>query len=163
MVKNILLGVLGLGIIIFGGLLFWEVQKTHALRAQLAVASKMPPAGPTAKRSGRAPIILSKGTNLKTTPLFQYAFQIAPGDLSDSAKKALVGWTITTEKKSDGSVVVTLTPKDSDDQDQQYTVKSGQVLYFIEQTPADDKSDLDTDLNYRDDYGIVTDASGLIQ
>ena len=162
MVKNILLGILGFGVIILGGLLFLEVQKTHALRAQLA-SSKMPPAGPNAKGSGRAPIILSKGTNLKTTPLFQFAFQIAPGALSDASKKALIGWNIDSKTQVDGSIVVTLMPKDSDDQDQQYTIKAGQVLYFIEQTPADDKSDSDKDLNYRDDYGIVTDSSGAIQ
>jgi hypothetical protein len=42
-------------------------------------------------------------------------------------------------------------------------VKPGQILYFIEQTPADDIQDSDTDLNYRDDYGIITDANGIIQ
>lgn len=121
----------------------------------------MPPAGPNAK--GRGPIIISKGMNLKTTPLFQFAYQIAPGDLSTQAKQALVGWNIDSKTQSDGSIVVTLTPKDSEDQSQVYTVKSGQTLYFIEQTLSDDKADQDKDLNYRDDYGLIVDQNGIVQ
>ena len=122
----------------------------------------MPPAGPNAKGRG-APIILGKGANLKTSPIFKYAYQIAPGDLSTDTKQALVGWNIKTQNQNDGSILVTLTPKDSEDQNQQYTVKSGETLYFIEQTPIDDKAGQDKDLNYRDDYGIIVDSSGIIQ
>ena len=163
MFRNIIIGVLVIAVVAEGLWIWKEKEKIATLSAQVASSSKMPPAGPNAKGSGRAPIILSKGTNLKTSPIFQYAFQIAPGTLSDAAKKALIGWNITSKTQADGSTIVTLTPKDSDDQNQQYIIKSGQVLYFIEQTPSDDKNDSDTDLNYRDDYGIVTDASGVIQ
>lgn len=120
-----------------------------------------PPAGPNFR--GRGPIIMSMGMNLKTSPIFKYAYQIAPGELSNASKKALVGWNINVQNQNDGSTTVTLTPKDSSDQNQQYTIKSGQTLYFIEQTPSDDKSDQDKDLNYRDDYGIIVDSSGIIQ
>lgn len=161
--RNLLIVVLVVAVVGEGLWIWKEKEKIATLSSQVASSSKMPPAGPNAKGSGRAPIILSKGTNLKTSPIFQYAFQVAPGTLSDAAKKALIGWTIASKTQIDGSIVVTLTPKDSDDQNQQYTVKSGNVLYFIEQTPSDDKDDSDTDLNYRDDYGIVTDANGVIQ
>lgn len=123
----------------------------------------MPPAGPNARGRGGPPMMMSKGMNLKTSPLFKYAYQIAPGDLSDSTKQALVGWTVSSKNQADGSLLVTLTPKDSSDQYQEYVIKSGQTLYFIEQTPSDDKQDQDQDLNYRDDYGIIVDSSGIIQ
>lgn len=126
-------------------------------------SGNFPPAGPNARGRGGPPVIMSKGMNLKTSPLFKYAYQIAPGDLSASAKQALTGWAVKSETQADGSLLVTLTPKDSDDQYQQYLVKTGQTLYFIEQTPSDDKADSDTDLNYRDDYGIIVDSSGAIQ
>jgi hypothetical protein len=124
-------------------------------------ANVLPPAGPNAK--GRGPIVMSSGTNLKTSPLFQYAYQIVPSNASVNTKEALIGFAITTQDQNDGSIVVTLTPKDSEGQSQLYTVKSGQTLYFIEQTPADDKADQDKDLNYRDDYGIIVDSNGIIQ
>lgn len=167
MVKNIVITVLVIAVIAEGYFLY----KSHTAMKQQQMAmtpstqqKNMPPAGPNAlRRGGGAPIMLGKGDNLKTSPLMKYAYQIAPGSLSADAQKALVGWKIATAKAADGSIVVTLTPSDSDDQNQQYTVKTGQILYFIEQTPADDKADQDKDLNYRDDYGIITDESGIIQ
>ena len=126
-------------------------------------SDNFPLAGPNARGRGGPPVIMSKGMNLKTSPIFKYAYQIAPGDLSASAKQALTGWSVKSETQSDCSLLVTLTPKDSDDQYQQYLVKTGQTLYFIEQTPSDDKADSDTDLNYRDDYGIIVDSGGVIQ
>jgi len=168
MVKNIIIVVLVIVVLGEGFYLWQQHQQKSAIQQQLAMTqtnrqSSMPPAGPNAKRRGGAPIILSKGDNLKTSPLFKFAYQIAPGSVSTDAQKALVGWKIATTKAADGSITVTLKPSDSDDQSQQYTIKSGNILYFIEQTPVDDKADQDKDLNYRDDYGIITDASGVIQ
>ena len=140
-----------------------KISSQAAMMSAVPSATHMPPAGPNAKGRGGAPLIMSKGMNLKTSPLFQYAYQIAPGDLSTSAKQALVGWAVTSKTQADGSLLVTLTPKDSDDQYEQYIVKSGETLYFIEQTPSDDKADQDKDLNYRDDYGIIVDSTGIIQ
>jgi len=133
-------------------------QKTIATTVS---ADSIPPAGPDAKGGGL--IVMSRGMNLKTSPLFQYAYQIVPNDASVNTKEALVGYSFTTQDQSDGSTVVTIAPKDSESQNQVYTVQSGQTLYFIEQTLADDKADQDKDLNYRDDYGIVTDSNGIIQ
>ena len=167
MIKNIIIVVLALAVL-GEGYLVWKHHEQAAVQAQTAMTQTpsqrtMPPAGPNAMRKGGAPIMLGKGDNLKTSPLFKYAYQIAPGAIPDSSKKALTGFTVTSKQNSDGSTTVSLTPKDSDDQSQQYTVKSGNTLYFIEQTPVDDKADQDKDLNYRDDYGIITDSSGVIQ
>lgn len=160
--KNIVIAVLVLALLAEGALVLRYRGEFHTARAQAAKLVSMPPAGPNAKGAGR-PILLTKGMNLKSTPLFKYAFQIAPGDLSTEAKHAVTGWNITAQNQSNGSTVVTLIPKDSDDTAQQYTIKPGQTLYFIEQTPTDDKADQDKDLNYRDDYGLVTDSQGNIQ
>ena len=163
MTKNIVIGVLVLLLVAEAGYFLVKRQSYHQQLAVLSAAQSrpaLPPAGPSAK--GKGPIMLSKGANLKTSPLFQFAYEIFP-TASVSATSHMTGFTMATAVQKDGSTVVTLTPKDSQDQDQQYTVQKGQVLYFIEQTPMDDKSDNDTDLNYRDDYGIVTDASGVIQ
>lgn len=111
----------------------------------------------------RQQIIISKGINFNTTPMFSSAYQVVPGPVSAEAQKALTGFSIKTQSQNDGSMLVTFAPKDSEDQMQQYIVKKGQLLYFIEQTPADDKADSDKDLNYRDDYGIITDANGIVQ
>jgi hypothetical protein len=163
MVKNIVIAVLILAVL-GEGYFLW---KQHTASQEMAMSqstntNNVPAAGPNAKRRGGAPIIMSKGMNLKTSPLFKFAYQIAPS-MSPDAQKALVGWKITTASQSGGSTTISLTPTDSDDQSQQYTVKTGETLYFIEQTPVDDKAGQDKDLNYRDDYGIIVDANGIIQ
>ncbi|HEX7042701.1 MAG TPA: hypothetical protein VF189_05620 [Patescibacteria group bacterium] len=162
MLKNVAIGVLLLIVIVEGFFIFRYRGEFHAARDQITKMITMPPAGPNARGGGK-PITLGKGTDLKSTPLFKFAYQIAPGTISDNSKKVLTGWNVTTDEQADSSTVVTLTPKDSDDQNQSYTIKSGQILYFIEQTPSDDKTDSDKDLNYRDDYGIITDSKGIIQ
>ena len=168
MIKNIIIVVLVIAVLGEGYFLY---QSHTALKMQQQLAmtamqhpSNMPPAGPNAMRKGgKAPIMLGKGQNLKTSPLFKFAYQIVPGSLSADAQKALIGWKIKTDKAESGATVATLTPSDSEDQSQIYTVATGDTLYFIEQTPVDDKADQDKDLNYRDDYGIITDSSGVIQ
>ena len=166
MVKNVIIILLVIVAIAEGYFLY---QSHTALKMQQQTAmtqttqqKSLPPAGPNARGAGR-PVIMSKGMNLKTSPLFKFAYQIAPGSMSAEAQKALAGWKIKTEKAESGATVVTLTPSDSEDQSQIYTVATGDTLYFIEQTPVDDKADQDKDLNYRDDYGIITDSSGVIK
>lgn len=107
--------------------------------------------------------ILTKGAKFQDSPLFKFAYKIVPGDLSDDVKSVLTGFSINKQNMSDGSILVKLAPKDSDDQNQQYTIKPGETLYFIEQTPADDKQDQNKDLNLRDDYGVIVDQNGIVQ
>lgn len=160
--KNIVIVILAVIVVLEGIMLMRAKSSVSETSNQSARKVTPPSAGPNAKGRGR-PIILSRGMNFKSTPLFQYAYQVAPGALSASAKKALVGFNISSQTQADGSIIVTLTPKDSEDQNQLYNVKPGQTMYFVEQTPVDDKADSDTDLNYRDDYGIIVDQNGIIQ
>ncbi|HET9946619.1 MAG TPA: hypothetical protein VFQ63_01010 [Patescibacteria group bacterium] len=163
MVKNIAIAVLVI-LLLGESVYLLEKKMTFSVGDERienhTVYPSLPPAGSNMK--GRTQVIIGKGTNLKKTPLAQFAYQVAP-TMTDAAKKVITGFSITSQSQSNGSTVVTFTPKDSDDQDQQYTIKSGQTLYFIEQTPVDDKVDQDKDLNYRDDYGIITDANGIVQ
>ena len=162
MTKNIVIGILVLLLVAETGYLLVKRQSYHQQIAALMVSKKQnsfPPVGPA---KGAKLVILSKGANLKTSPLFHFAYEIAP-TMSDAAKTHVTGFSIVSKTQADGSLLVTLTPKDSTDQSQQYTVQKGQTLYFIEQTPFDDKTNSDTDLNYRDDYGVITDANGIVQ
>ncbi len=157
MKKNIAIALLLLVIIVETGYIVTKKVVTKAAN-EMAESKVMPTSAPRP-----VPVFLTKGDNLLTSQMAKFVHKIDPNNLSDDAKKATVGFAITSKTQTDGSTVITLTPKDSDDQNQQYTLKIGQVLYFVEMTPADDKKDADKDLNYRDDYGIITDANGVMQ
>jgi hypothetical protein len=141
----------------------YALKKRHdlsQLREQMMASSGQPT---QQKSPGPKPMLLEKGMKLADNPIAQFATKIAPGDLTDSAKAVMTGFNMTSKPQADGSVIVSLMPKDSDDQAQQYTVKKGETLYFIEQTPVDDNADKDVDMNYRDDYGVIVDANGIVQ
>ena len=161
--KNLIIGLLLLVVVIESGYLLWGRNSSYRGMMQTAsgASGTMPAAGPNA-RGGRQ-MMLTKGQVLKNSPIFQYAYQLVPGPIPDATKKAMTGFSVQEAAQPDGSTLVTLMPKDSEDQKQEYTVKKGQMLYFIEQTPADDQADKDLDLNYRDDYGIITDGNGIVQ
>lgn len=156
MVKNIVLVLLVVLVVVESYLLF---SRRSLMKSQTARLVNQ--AGNTRPGASHMPF-LTKGDNLFDSPLYKFAYQIVPGDLSASSERALYGWNIKQEKQLDNSILVTLTPKDSDDQNQQYTVKTGNTLYFIEQTPADDKSG-NVDKNLRDDYGVIVDGNGIVQ
>lgn len=153
--KNLIIVVLALLAIGEGYLLYKNYSNKPKSEATETTSSAKPSPAP------RIPF-LTKGMKLADWPMSKFAYQIAPGDLSVGAQSALSGWTIKSTSQSDGSLLVSLTPKTSDDQSQQYTVKKGEILYFVEMTPVDDK-DVNTDTNLRDDYGVITDAQGIVQ
>ena len=95
-----------------------------------------------------------------TSPDYSASVQIFPGELSDTAKMYLANFDMNTQAQSDGSTIVSLTPKGGSGPVQKYTVKSDQVLYFVEKFPGDDSND--NDLNMNDDYGVIVDSNGFI-
>lgn len=157
MKKNITIALLLLIVVVETGYILTKKVVTKTAE-ELTEAKTMPSVTPRP-----APIFLTKGDNLLTSPMMKFVHKIDLNNLSDDAKKATIGFAINSHAQEDGSTIITLTPKDADDQNQQYILKSGQVLYFVEMTPGDDKKDADKDMNYRDDYGIITDAKGIIQ
>jgi len=156
MYKNIVIVGLVLVVAVETG---YIVMKRNSASQPVMVQSNTSPS-PSSKPK---PMMVSKGQKLADSPLGQYAYQIVPGPISADATKAIVGFNVKSQVLADGSTQVDLIPKDSEDQYQRYVLKKGELLYFVEMTPADDKADSDKDLNYRDDYGIITDANGIIQ
>jgi len=93
---------------------------------------------------------------------FQYAYKIFSGALSDQAKQAMAGFAFTTKAMSDGSTQITLTSQNQFYKTQQYVVKPGYSLYFIERMMGDDDATNDTDAKFTDDSAIVVDPQGYI-
>ena len=165
--KNIVIVVLALIVL---GETGYIVMRRHGLTASAMPQTYGHAGGPSGMMPSGAPpsgapkpMMAGKGQKLSDSPLAKYAYQIVPGPMSDATKAVLTGFDVKTTAMADGSTQVDLVPKDSDDQYQRYVVKKGQIMYFVEMTPADDKTDSDKDMNYRDDYGLITDANGIIQ
>ncbi len=158
MVKNIVILVL---VVLAAGEGYFLMHKSNGPMVQGAERENAQQPRPSG--APNRPPILGKGDKLMGSPLEKFAFKIAPGDIPPESQAKLTGFAVKSTKLADGSEQVSLTPKDADDQFQQYTVKPGQVLYFIEMTGSDDVGSQDLDKNYRDDYGMITDANGVIQ
>ena len=124
--------------------------------------AQRPESPPPASPSGRPPV-LSRGEKLTDSALFKYAFKVFPGNLSADAQKATNGFTIEKQAQADGSTLVKFIPRESSYQAEQFMVKPGYSLYFVEQSGFDDNLDKGTDINLRDDYGIIVDADGVVQ
>jgi hypothetical protein len=152
--KNVIIVLLALVVIVEGYVLMSKKSAPVALGVTTQIAT-------TPRPSGR-PMPLTKGMNLQGSAVEKFAYEIVP-TMTDDAKKALIGFDVKTKSLAGGITQADLVPKDSDDQFQSYVVKPGNKLYFIEMTPVDDKPDTDRDSNYRDDYGIITDANGVVQ
>lgn len=88
------------------------------------------------------------------------AVKIFPGSLATEALNSLGNYRMTTKTLSNGSTQVTLTPNNQPAMMQQYTVKKGESLYFIEKFSADDASN--SDINSQDDHADVVDAQGYL-
>lgn len=155
--KNVIIVVLVVGVLVEGYFLLMKKQVPAALGE---TTQTQPSPNPT-RRALPAP--LAKGDKFAGSAVEKFAHKIAPGAISADSQAFLTGFTVKTNTLADGSEQVDLIPKDSDDQFQSYILKSGNSLYFIEMTQGDDKPDTDKDMNYRDDYGIVVDANGIVQ
>ena len=93
---------------------------------------------------------------------YKYSYKIFPGTLSADSKQAMAGFAFTTKGMSDGSTQITLTSQNQFYKTQQYVVKAGDSLYFIERNINDDDSEKDTDSKYTDDTAVIVDPQGYI-
>jgi hypothetical protein len=109
------------------------------------------------------PIMVKKGQDFTTSPLFSKAYQIFPVVATQSAneKEALNGWTVKKSLQADGSTQVDLISTESEDIRQSFIVKPGYKLYFIEMNLMDDKNG--NDENRGDDIGVLVDQNGIVQ
>ncbi len=111
------------------------------------------------------PLTSIKGTKLQDNPMLnQHSYLIYPvnGTSPADVKAALNGWTMSTVASSGGSMLVTLTPNNTEQEDhkQQFTVETGDKLYFVELNLSDDQNGQDR--MWFDDVGILTDKNGVI-
>jgi hypothetical protein len=74
----------------------------------------------------------------------------------------MAGFAFTTSVMSDGSTQITLTAQNPYYKTQQYVVKPGYSLYFIEKNIKDDDPEKDTDTKTLDDTAILVDPQGYI-
>jgi hypothetical protein len=93
---------------------------------------------------------------------FKYSYKIFPGALSAQVKQAMAGFAFTTKAMPDGSTQITLTSQNKFYKTQQYAVKSGYSLYFIERMMGDDNEQEDSDRTIRDDTAVLVDPQGNI-
>ncbi len=113
---------------------------------------------------GNAPMqpASATGQKLSDSPYANYAYLISSDPLSSDARTALTGFKLSKAQNSDGSTTYTLTALKQGYQNQTYTVKSGQSLYFIERSLGDDNADTDEDNFLADDMAVVVDSNGVI-
>ncbi len=142
----------------------YYIYKKRTSAQTMITNNSMTPNNTTIKpASKQKPTFVMKGMKFSDSPLVSKAYLIYPvnGDLSTDAQKALTGWNVKTNPQNDGSTIVTLVPHEAEDIQQQFTVKTGYKLYFIEMTLVDDKSGIDE--NRGDDIGVLVDQNGIVE
>ncbi len=163
--KSLVIGLV-IGMVVAGGIFYLAGKKGNSPEEnneRMADRQKISPSemlrrGPG--QGGQRPSL--QGQKLSSTQFASNAVLVFPGTLSSDAKAVLVGFNLTTKATPDGSTQVSLTPTESGYTFQQYVVKQGQSLYFIEMNRADDSNGT-TDINNRDDFALIVDQNGVIQ
>lgn len=93
---------------------------------------------------------------------YSNAYLISSASLSADAQKALNGFQMTKQTLADGSTQVVLKALNSEYRDQQYTLKPGEQLYFIERFSGDDDQGQNKDNNTGDDSAVIVDSQGNV-
>ncbi len=95
-------------------------------------------------------------------PYYKNAYLISSDPLSADAKAALSGFKMTKTAQPDGTTRIILEANKPGYQSQQYDLKPGEQLYFVEQNLTDDDPVKDTDNYTQDDHAVVVDAAGNV-
>jgi hypothetical protein len=93
---------------------------------------------------------------------YKSSYLISGDTLSADAKNALTGFSMDKQTLADGSTQITLTAKKSGYHDQQYTLHSGDQLYFIEKFLGDDNTETNEEKNNMDDSAVVVNSQGNV-
>ena len=115
--------------------------------------------------SGAPPSTASSGVpsiKFADQSYYKNAYLISGPSLSGEAKTALAGFKMAAQTMPDKTVQITLTALKAGYHDQQFTLKPGDQLYFIEKFPGDDSADTDTENNTIDDSAVVVDSQGNV-
>lgn len=104
--------------------------------------------------------ITGQGIKLSDEPYASRAYLISSDTLSAQSKIAIAGFEIQKQKASDGGMDITLKAVNPEYHDQQYHLRTGDQLYFIETSFGDDSGN--QEYNLGDDSAVVVDANGYI-
>ena len=137
-------------VLIVGGSAAFVIHN-HNDKPDLGAASQ-PASGSTASSSQKQ---LFKGSQYE-----QYAYLISGDSLDSSAQQAITGFKLNKRSNPDGTVTITLKALEPAYNDQTYTLKPGQKLYFIETSLSDDQDN--RELSMSDDTAIIVDSQGYI-
>lgn len=97
---------------------------------------------------------------LADQPYAASAYLISADTLSADAQKAISGFEMTKKAMPDGTTEVTLKALEPQYHDQEYTLKAGEQLYFIDKFMADDNQGKETNPN--DDTAVIVDSQGNV-
>lgn len=126
------------------------------LAAACNSAAQQPSAQPTAATNQ------TTSTKLTDQEYYKYTYLISGDTLSPEATKALTGFNMTKNTLADGTTQITLKALKTGYQDQQYILKTGEQLYFIERMLGDDRSEANEDQSMKDDSAVIVDSSGNV-
>lgn len=114
-------------------------------------------------RSGNQPGLITSapgGQKFSDQSYYNSAYLISSDTLSSDAQKALTGFQMDKRSMPDGTMQITLKALEPSYHDQQYTLKPGEQLYFIEKFWADDQSGQENNIN--DDTAVIVDSQGNV-
>lgn len=95
-------------------------------------------------------------------PYYKMSYLISDDTLSSDAKTALTGFSMGKQTLQNGDTQITLTAQKAEYHNQQYTLRPGDKLYFIEKFLGDDNTGADVDNNMGDDEAVVVDSQGNV-
>lgn len=93
-------------------------------------------------------------------PYYSSSYLISSEPLSADAQTALSGFQMSKNALPDGTTQITLKSLKPEYKDQQYTLKPGEQLYFVEKYLQDDQNN--ADYNMGDDSAVIVDAQGNV-
>lgn len=123
------------------------------------IPTTVPPANPAVSQENNPPVAAAS-LKFSDQPYYSYSYLISGDNLSADAQTALAGFTLNKQVLADGNTQIKLTATESTYKDQQYTLKPGEQLYFIEKFLGDDQGDKEG--NIRDDMAVVVDNQGNV-
>lgn len=121
-------------------------------------AGQQPPVQNSTGPAGGPPSLV--GTKFSDWHYYSMAQKIAPGTITPDIQAALNVFSINQTQQSDGTLLVTVL----DNQDattNNFTLTTGETLYFSDGNPSDDVSN-QSDGTLMDDHFVLVDSNGTI-
>jgi len=143
----------------------YKIIAPLALGALLAAGcNKSAPAQPAAVNPTQNQTAQNAAPDLKFAdqPYYKMSYLISGDALSADAKMALTGFAMNKQNAANGGTQITLTAQKTEYHNQQYTLRPGDQLYFIEKFLGDDNNEANEDKNMGDDQAVVVDSQGNV-